>query len=131
MSLRRHLVHIPRLKIRLLASKDERRVQGLYGFHSKAAWVLQMQMHTISVRKCTCHLPTLDGDMFGDSPVKLVHHLPRQHNSLCCNPKGTLGEAASGFTKLRGAGLKLKSTKYKFFKGEIVYLGHVASQDRI
>ena len=76
-SLRSCLVHVPRLKIRLLAGKDERRVQGLYGFHSRAALVLQMQMHAIRINRCNCHLSTLDGDMFGESPVQLVHHLPR------------------------------------------------------
>ena len=52
-------------------------------------------------------------------------------NSLHCNPKGALGDATSGFTKLRGVGLKAKPEKCNFFKREIVYLGHVVSQGRV
>ena len=71
------------------------------------AWVLQMQMHAIQVNKCTCHLSMFNGDMFGGSPVELVHHLPRQHNCLCHNPEGTLGEATSGLHQIEELGLNL------------------------
>ena len=35
------------------------------------------------------------------------------------------------FEKLSAAGLRLKPSKCKFFKSQIVYLGHIVSKDGI
>ena len=45
--------------------------------------------------------------------------------------KAQLERLQAVFTKLRGAGLKLKPEKYEFFKMDIVFLGHVVSKDGV
>ena len=46
-------------------------------------------------------------------------------------PKEHIERLRGVFEKLSAAGLRLKPSKYKFFKSQIAYLGHIVSKDGI
>ena len=60
----------------------------------------------------------------------MVHHIPAWHHFLK-NTKEQITRLRAVFEKLAEAGLKLKLSKWEFFKRQIAYLRHIVSNDRI
>ena len=74
-----------------------------------------------------CLMETCLGDLHLSSCIIYLDNII----VLAAIPKKHLERLQVVLIKLRGVGLKLKPKKCKFFKKEIVYLGHVVSQDGV
>ena len=101
-------------------------------FTKGATQVLWIWMHVIWVNKT--HLPPFQYLMetcFGDLQLSWCIIYLDDIIVFAAILKEHLEKLQAVFTKLRGAGLKLKLNKCGFFNMEIVCLGHVVSKDGV
>ena len=67
----------------------------------------------------------------GEMHLQMVYHLSRQHHCFSKTPEEHIERLRGVFEKLSVAGLRLKLSKWEFFKSRITYLGHIVSKDGI